>query len=205
MVVIDRPLSVCTARKSNVPIQAIMGLHFPEARVFYDTTWGKGVFWQDFNREGASIIGSDIDPEKIPEGGFVADCRDIGWPDDCVDVVVVDLPFMHDVKDHSGTRLFADFGGIGNHKTFVSACVLAGLEAHRLSRQGFVIKCKDTIESGHLRFAHVDIINELERRLGKLPYDMLVFVPDVHLQNDPKWGSPQHFRRQESYFLVYKK
>lgn len=200
----SRPLSVCTARKSNVPIQSIMDLHFPESRCFYDPTWGKGVFWQDFDRDPVFILASDIAPDRLPEHGFVADCRATGIADKSVDVVVIDLPFMHAKNQDVGTRLFADYTGIKSQKEFVSTTVEAAVEARRVARHGFVLKCKDAVESGKLKLSHVDIINGVDQEIGKRPHDVLVFVPAVTLANDPKWGPPQHFRRQESYFLIYK-
>ncbi len=189
-----RPLSVFQGRRSSEAIQAILPLHFPAAKTTVDPTYGKGVFWKGIN---IAVTGGDLEGSRSKD--WVGDCRALPFRDNSFDIGVLDLPFMHDIKAHSGTNLWDDFRGIGSWEKLVSLSCLGAEELGRVCRQGFIIKLKDGIESGQYR----PIVSLFISRF-KAPYDVLVLVPQVTLATDPKWKTVQHFRRQESYFLVYK-
>lgn len=193
---LERPISVVSGKRSSEPINAILSLHFPTARTIIDPTWGKGVFWRD-KEEHIQVTGGDIEAGRTTH--WVGDCRFLPFRNDTFDVGVLDPPFMHDVKPHNGTRLHDDYRGIGSYEVFIDLVSDSVLALRSVCRQGFIIKCKDSVERAKYRAIHAHII----AAVGE-PSDLLVFVPVTTLQSDPKWKTVQHFRRQESYFLIYK-
>lgn len=192
---LERPLSVLEGKNSSEPIRAILDLHFPDAETAIDPTWGKGVFWRGLG-ERIQVTGGDIEPGRSTH--YVGDCRSLPFPDQSFDIGVLDPPFIHDLKGATGTKLHDDYRGIGTYRAFLELVYEASKELRRVCRRGFIIKCKDSIECGKYRAIHAHVIADVGD-----PTDILVFVPKVHLANDPKWKTVQHFRRQESYFLVY--
>ena len=189
-----RPLSILQGRRSSEAIQVILDLHFPEAKTVIDPTYGKGVFWKGLDME---VTGGDIEASRSKD--FVGSCQSLPFPDDSFDIGALDLPFMHDVKEHPGTNLWHDFRGIGPWQRLIRLSCEGARELDRVCRQGFIVKLKDGIEGGKYRPIIARFIQEF-----KAPYDVLVFIPRVTLANDPKWKTVQHFRRQESYFLIFK-
>lgn len=183
------------ARASNEAIQRILDVHFPNATTAINATWGRGVFWKGISQ--VEVIGCDL--EKARARDVVAECGHLPFKNRAFDIGVLDLPFMHDVSPHNGTGLYDCYRGVGNWQRFVDLTVLGARELERVCRQGYAIKCKDGVDSGHYR----PIMASLVEALGA-PSDLLVFIPDVVLQVDPKWSRVVHFRRRESYFLVYK-
>ena len=178
-----------------------MELHFPGAQSVYDGTWGKGTFWKDCR--DLRVVGGDIQSARAKT--LVADVTNLPLKDRIFDVGVIDLPFMHGKGKNAGAHTFRDFGDIKNQAAFVRQTIDGAVELQRVTRLGFIVKCKDIVESGTLRLSHVDVIIGIQQELAVKPADIAVYVPPVVLANDPKWGPPKHFRRQESYFLVYRK
>ena len=189
-----RPSSVIQGRRSSEAIKAILNLHFPEAKTAIDPTYGKGVFWRGI--DGIAVLGGDVDACKAPH--WVGDCRHLPFKGSSFDIGVLDLPFMEDAHAHTGTNLWDDFSGLRG-ASFVDLVYVAAAELRRVCSQGFIIKCKDQVHGWKYNPTHSDIIADIGT-----PYDVLVFVPQVVLVNDPKWKTIRHFRRQESYFLIYK-
>jgi len=190
-----RPLSIIQGRRSSEPIQAILDLHFPEAKTAIDPTYGKGVFWKGID---IAVTGGDLEFSRSKD--FIGSCQNLPFLDSSFDIGVLDLPFMHDVKEHTGTNLWKDFRGIGPWQRLIKLSCEGARELDRVCRQGFIIKLKDGIECGKFRPTVAQFMNEF-----RTPYDDLVFIPQITLATDPKWKTVQHFRRQESHFLVYKK
>jgi hypothetical protein len=181
------------ARSSHQAFQRIFDLHFPTAQTAVDATHGKGVFWKGIN---VKVIGCDLNRDRAKD--VISDCRFLPFRAEAFDVGVIDLPFMHDTSPHNGTGLYECYRGVGDWQRFVGLTVAGARELQRVCQQGVIVKCKDGIEAGRYR----PIMAALVAELG-VPVDMLLFVPDVTLQNDPKWKGVHHFRRKESYFLVY--
>lgn len=190
-----RPSSVRTDRRSSGVIEAIFELHFPVAKTAVDPTYGKGNFWKWEGRP--EIWAGDVAP-SVP-GCQEVDCRSLPLEDKSYDVGVIDLPFMHDSRPHSGTNLYEDYKGLGSYQKFVNMTADAAMELSRVCRMGYIIKCKDGIESGKFRPIYSMLIQEVG-----VPFDVVIYVPPITLANDPKWHTIKHFRRQESYFLIYK-
>lgn len=193
--------SVFTGVDSAAVVEAIFALHFPQAARVVDLTFGKGRFWKwDHPFE---VVGVDIAPvvECLQMDG-----RNTTFPDQSFDVAVIDPPFMHGGEGRgsyqSTVGMNADFSRLRNQRDVLELYARLCLEAKRLSR-GVVVKCKDTIEASK----YIDNSRRIASVLGKTGWtlvDKAVLVPAVTLPDDPKWKNQQHFRRQESYFLVGK-
>ncbi len=192
--VTPRPASLLKARSSNLAIEMILKLHFPHATTAVDVTWGKGVFWKGIDQ--VFVTGCDI--ERGRANPVIADCVRLPFKVDSFDIGVIDLPFMHDTKPRSGTNLHKDYRGIGRSDEFVRLTVLGARELARVVRFGYIIKCKNQVERGSYRHIEAALVSCLGQ-----PLDVLEFLPDVILQNDPKWKSVRHFRNVISKFLIY--
>ena len=192
--VTPRHPSLLKGKSSNLAIKQILELHFPDARTAIDVTWGKGVFWKGIDQ--VLVTGCDIEEGRTKD--VVADCTQLPFKDNSFDVGVIDLPFMHDTKERTGTSLHGDYRGIGRSDEFISRTITGARELARVVRVGYIIKCKNQVERGAFRHVEADIVASLGN-----PIDVLEFLPDVTLQTDPKWKTVNHFRNVVSKFLIY--
>ncbi len=190
----SRPASLLKAKSSNVAIRQILELHFPNVTTAVDVTWGKGVFWKGIDH--AAVVGCDIEMGRAKD--VIADCTTLPFKDNSFDVGIIDLPFMHDTKPRSGTNLFRDYRGIGRSDEFIAMTVSGARELARVVRLGYIVKCKNQVERGAFRHIEAELVSSLGH-----PLDVLEFLPDVTLQNDPKWKTVNHFRNVVSKFLIY--
>lgn len=196
--------SVFTDRSSAPVIEAIFALHFPDTKRVLDMTYGKGVFWKwDYQFE---LLGVDV---AHAEGGLQADSRHLTMLDDnTFDVAVIDPPFMHGASPggySGGVKLDDYYSRLPSQHDVLSLYEALANEAHRLVTQGMIIKCKDIIESGKYIPMEQWLITDLDDNRDWRLIDKAVYVPPMTLAKDPRWGKQKHFRRQESYFLVFKR
>lgn len=190
-----RPESVLMGTASHEAIKLLLEVHFPNARTAIDTTWGKGVFWRGLE-EHISVTGCDIQTGRARD--LVANCQHLPFGCESFDLGVLDLPFMHASTPNNSIGFFTRYRGVHSWQHYVSLTVAGARELQRVCRQGMIIKAKDGIERGCYRPSVAALVVELGP-----PKDVLVFIPNASLPNDPKWVSVQHLRRRESYFLVY--
>lgn len=199
--------SVFVVKESAPVVQAIMSLHFPLVQTVYDPTWGHGRFW-DWSTP-FQLIGSDIDTKRAKD--FIADIRYCPVLGNSVDVVILDPPFYPDRKKQFRGKRGIEYGTVpslgwgGERYEQVRELYFAAIdEALRISKRGLVVKCKDMLYSQTPCWIHSDIIAYTGTKYELRPEDMAVQVFDGTLISDPRWKTQRHFRRQESYWLIYK-
>jgi hypothetical protein len=203
--------SVFNVAESAPVVEAIFALHFAEAKVVLDMTFGKGRFWKW--EHPFKVVGVDIDPKD--ERAIKGDSRHTGLPPGQVDVCVIDPPFMHaglkttvhgDYNDssreayNSTVKLNDDYARLSSQAAVLDLYTALLIEAHRLQAD-VLVKCKDTIQAGKLVLASHNIARVMEEQ-NYAVIDKAVMIPTGPLVTDPKWKRQQHFRRRESYFFV---
>ena len=87
-------------------------LYIPDGALVADVTWGKGIFWQKTDTTRFTLLGSEVDVQRIQEAVgvhepqwalfadqsrrfLVADCTHLPYQHQSLDVVVIDPPYMH--------------------------------------------------------------------------------------------------------------
>src|SRR3990167_9034716 len=139
--------SVFVVRESAPVVEAIFALHFPQAQVVLDMTYGKGRFWKW--EHPFKVVGVDIDPKD--ERALRGDSRHTGILPGKIDVCVIDPPFMHaslrttvhgDYNDVSEGDSNQE-GMLKNQAAVLDLYKALLTEAHRLEA-AVLIKCKDT-------------------------------------------------------------
>ena len=65
----------------------ILSLYVPKGSRVADTTYGRGVFWRQVPERDYILAKSDLK--------HGVDCRDLPYPDESLDCVVFDPPYMH--------------------------------------------------------------------------------------------------------------
>jgi len=191
----------------------ILKLHVPPGATIADVTWGKGVFWQKVNRAKYTVHATDLQTG--------VDCRNLPYPDDSLDCVVLDPPYMEGLfrkhSDHlagAGThRAFREHysngeatdGGPKWHDAVLDLYFKAGREAHRVLKSNgiLIVKCQDEVSANRQRLTHVEIINDYEAK-GFYAKDLFVVVRT----NQPgvsRLKKQVHARKNHSYFIVFVK
>jgi hypothetical protein len=191
----------------------ILALHVPEGSIIADVTYGQGVFWRD-----------------VPDGKYIrkatdlktgVDCRQLPYPANSIDCVVLDPPYMEGLlrrnTDHlGGVGTYQSFrsaysdgnGGDSNpkwHKAVLDLYFKAGKEAHRILREKgvLIVKCQDEVSAGKQNLTHVELINEYAA-LGFYIKDLFVVVRLNHASVS-RLKKQVHARKNHSYFLVFVK
>jgi len=141
-----------TAWKSNAELLAdVATLGYLNGRVL-DCTWGLGVFWKSWQPK--ELVACDKDPTKAPPGGVVADFRNLPFPDESFDTVVIDPPYKlngtptPEVDNRYGVDVVSSWQD--RH-----ALIRDGITecARIVRRRGYVLlKCQDQVCSGRKRW-----------------------------------------------------
>lgn len=206
----DVVVTAYTAGNAEV-FAKVMSLHVAPGAVVADVTFGKGVFWKNIPEGRYELLASDL------KSGI--DLRSLPYPDNSVDCVVLDPPYMEGLfrrsVDHlAGSGSHAAFRenysngaeskeGAKYHAAVVALYLQGAAEAARVLRPGgtLVVKCQDEVSANTQHLTHVEIINELEKR-GYFCRDLFVVVR----QNSPavsRMKMQVHARKNHSYFLVF--
>lgn len=189
----------------------ILKLHLAEGSQIADVTFGKGVFWR-----GVDLSRYEVYPSDIATG---IDCRELPYPDQSLDSLVLDPPYMEGLfrrseshlagsgshgafRDHYSNGKVTD-GGPKYHEAVLDLYFKAAAEARRVLRPfgTLIVKCQDEVSANRQRLTHVEIINELER-LRFYAKDLFVVVRP----NKPAVSrliTQVHARKNHSYFLVF--
>ena len=203
-------------------IEDIFRIHFRDAKVVADVTWGKGRFWEWPNQ----AIHGRIDPPVVisldadPRGGakVVADYRFVPLKDKSVDVLVFDPPFIFTpgIKRIIGIKRF--FLGSEeavryneddrvqrpkNPAELMGHTMSVMREARRVARQGVILKGQDLIVDKPYWWSFATMAN-IQAWWGMMPEDMLIQVSPEARLNDPRWKHQYHFRRRHAIYLIYK-
>src|SRR3990167_2042044 len=140
--------SVFHVRESVPVVEAIFSLHFPDAKMVLDMTYGKGRFWKWDHP--FKVFGIDIAPKD--ERAHKGDSRHTGILPGKIDVCIIDPPFMHaglrttvhqeynDVSDGDSNQE----GALKNQAAVLDLYKALLAEAYRLQAD-VLVKCKDTI------------------------------------------------------------
>ena len=201
----DLVLSAHVAGNDDVFPQ-VLALYVKPGSVVADTTYGKGVFWRQVPDDLYNLRATDIQDGT--------DCRDLPYDDGSIDCVVLDPPYMHSPGGtaHESHKPFEDHyrnNGSGGqtkskyHEAIIELYHDAGLEAHRVLRDGgvLIVKCQDEVCSNRQRFTHIDILSSYSE-MGFIPEDLFVVVRN----NRPGVSRAIrqiHARKNHSYFLVF--
>jgi len=197
---LNRPNAVFSGARSCDVIAAILRIHFPDAPMIADLTWGKGAFWSG----DEWVLGLDIASRY---GCHVrADSRHTPLRDGVVDLAVFDPPFL--VNRGAGgvspttLRLLADYGGhtFRTQQEVRQLYIDTAPEIRRIARCGAIIKCADIVDVG-FQPTHALLIAAFQPILG-LPADIAIL--DSGVVRPIRFKRVLHLRNAHSYFLVYK-
>lgn len=205
----------------------ILALHVPRGALIADVTYGLGAFWRQVEPGAYRLLASDLDLK--PEARRAVwidlrsgvDCRALPHADASIDALVLDPPYMEGlhrraVEHMAGSGSHAAFrraysnqqaseGGPRWHDAVVDLYARAGVEAHRVLRDGgvLIVKCQDEVSANKQRLTHVEIITGYES-LGFYTKDLFVLVrPSSPAVSRLK--VQVHARKNHSYFLVFQK
>lgn len=184
----------------------VLGLYVEPGSLVADVTYGKGVFWRRIPESRYRLRATDL-----RDG---VDCRDLPYPDEGIDCVVLDPPYMHSPGGtaHTGHRPFEAHyrnNGTGNrtgskyHEAVLDLYREAGREAWRVLRERgvLIVKCQDEVCANRQRFTHVEIMT-MYAEIGYVAEDLFV----VMRNNKPGVSRAirqVHARKNHSYFLVF--
>ena len=200
----DLVKSTFLVKESAPVLEAIFKLHFPKAETVLDATYGHGRFWLwDYKFK---LTGTDIDPDRAKDA--VCSFEQLTFTDKSFDVVVLDPPFFEKQAHWQESKRGVEYGTNLNYDNKCNGTIdtyMNGIsEAFRVCKSGIIVKCKDMIYSGKSVWIHNIIMNKVAQKFGIFPYDKAIQIFDGTLITSPTWKTQHHFRRQESYYLIYK-
>jgi len=197
-------------------------LHIPAGALVADVTWGHGVFWRKTDQTRFTLLGSDLDPTVIqaaqpsadaraqvqlwtqPAPTFlVADCTALPYRPQCLDVVVLDPPYMHGSSHWIRNSFYTNVttGGLTHQGILRERYCRGIMEAARVLKPGgrLLVKCKDEIEHGRLKSAFLEIHRAAERCGFRYEHPFLfqaqtgpaLLLPPGQTQHHPKLNVSQ--------------
>jgi hypothetical protein len=179
-------------------IQQVARLYLKPGMSIADVTYGRGVFWQKVEVSQYALFASDLLLNGV-------DCRSLPYEDGSKDVVVIDLPYMHE----SGKPLVesryrnAETTKAMSHADIIRLYTEAMAEARRVLKPGGQcwVKIADEISSGKQCWGHIEILHAAEA-LGYEGQDLFVFVrPSAPVQAKRQL----HARKSHSYLWIFAK
>jgi tRNA G10 N-methylase Trm11 len=196
---------------SNAVVFAdLLRLHVPKGSLVADVTYGKGAFWRDIPADDYRLAASDLQTGT--------DCTRLPYPDNTIDALVLDPPYMEGHFRPTTTQL----AGTGTHRSFRSRyshseathdgpkyheAVLdlyhrAGAEAHRVLRPRgtFIVKCQDEVSAGRQRLTHIELVNHYADQFSAK--DIFVVIR-AQRPGVSRIRRQLHARKNHSYFLVF--
>lgn len=192
-------------------IAEVCRLYAPPGARIADVTYGTGRFWRKTDLAGYTFLASDLEPQA--PGVLAADFTALPYADGCMDVVVLDPPYVHS----PGRR--ADRGQYAATTTrYNSRATIAGqyhgdimslyrdgmAEAFRVLRPDggqLWVKCKDQVQREVQCWSLLDI-HQMAAELGFCARDLFVLTgataPD-------RWPGriQRHARKTHSYLWVF--
>jgi hypothetical protein len=201
-------------------------LYIPDGALVADVTWGHGVFWQKTDTTRFTLCGSDVAPEAIRAAAaapdqlalltvkaptfFVANCMELPYRDQSLDVVVLDPPYLH----YPGPHLAQDFynnvattKGMSHQRILRELYCPAMLDACRVLKPGglLLVKGKDEIERGKQCWT-CDELPQAAARCGFTKIEMFLYEAERTLTL-LRWaghGAQKHTRKNHSYLFVFR-
>jgi hypothetical protein len=186
----------------------ILSLYVPKGSTVADVTCGKGIFWKNVDKSQYHISATDLKTG--------VDCRNLPYPSEFVDCVVLDPPYMHTPGGtaHVSHQNYEDYyknnqteNGTNKkyHEAVLDLYFKAGDEAWRVLRKGgiFIVKCQDEVCACKQRLTHVELINHFTPKKF-IVEDLFILVR----RNKPGVSrilKQRHARKNHSYFLIFRK
>lgn len=193
-----------TAATTNEEMLArIFALYCRPGMTIADPTWGNGVFYKQIDLSQYAFHGTDLALDDI-------DMRDLPYPDESLDVVVLDPPYRY-VEDKSARKETLEVcyntesvRGSGGHDGVMGLYRGGMREAARTLKRGgyLIVKCQDTITDGKQQWVHVDLLAH-GGEIGAPCIDMAVVTPSA--VPPTRWKMQRNLRKGHSYFLIYRK
>jgi hypothetical protein len=181
-------------------------LGYLEGRVL-DTTYGKGVFWRNWQPE--VLVGCDINPLKAKD--LCCDFRHLPFGNQSFDAVVYDPPYQT-----NGTPSLRRRGEVTGNWTRYGITATWGedranlmedglVEAARVAKKFLLVKCMNQVVSGHVHWQTYRLVSLMTTRtplrLWRLE-DQFDFLRDPR----PQDTRPQrHARGNYSTLLVFRR
>jgi hypothetical protein len=205
-------------RGTNADLIAnVAALYLREGAQVADVTYGKGVFWRKCQDRSVTLFASDLRPP--PPGAaqldfwhplrlyrLHADFRQLPYPSACMDVVVLDPPYIHNPGQHLTDRRYNNAATTGGlyHRDIVATLYLPGiLEAARILKPGrqLWVKCKDEIESATQQWAHREMYDLAMgfQYFTALDYAILHTAPP----HGQRWERQLHLRKNHSLLWLF--
>lgn len=195
----DRRNAVFRDCYSRTVMEVVMGLHFADAELVADLTWGKGAFWSREALEQWCVIGLDLAPRYGCEIQAVSQA--VPLADDSVDVAIFDPPHQHGRSKTTTLRHQADFDRMDNQAQIHQLILDTAPELYRIACQGAIIKLTDMIEAGRYMPSHALVMAACSPILG-WPDDVAIL--DSGVVRPVKPSRILHLRHAHSFFLIYK-
>ena len=183
-------------------IAEVWKLYGAPTKTVADLTWGKGAFWTKVPH--ALVTGSDI--VTVPERPY--DFRATPYADASFDIAVLDPPYIHSPGKHMTDARYQNAATTkGMLQKDLRVLYRDGMrEALRIVKPdgGLVwVKCKDQVQSGLQRWAHVEIFEDA-RALGFLPRDLFV-LNATSRTSEGRWKVQHHARKPHSFLWIFER
>lgn len=200
----------CASVGTNADVfPSILELYAKPGAVIADTTYGKGVFWQNVPLGRYTLRATDL-----MDG---TDARTLPYADGSLDMAVFDPPYMHgktpyttggDMKRfdaaYRNTESEAKASGtaLAYHRATIDLYVQAAKEASRVlkDRGVYVVKCQDEVCANRNYFTHMELPVELAA-FGFRLEDIFIVVRRDNAGLS-RVITQIHARKNASYFLI---
>lgn len=189
-------------------IKNILQLHTEGHKIDCDTTYSKGVFYDNTGIE-KPFYKFDVAPavDEVQYG----DSRNLPLENNAIECLMFDPPFLAttgaSLKENSGSnKINKRFGVYPSetelHKFYVDSLI----EAHRVLKENgiLIFKCQDKVSSGKQYFSHIFIANEAVKA-GFYPKDLFVLLAKNRLVADWQVKNQKNARKYHCYFWVFQK
>jgi DNA modification methylase len=211
----DKPICTAKVGKSKDIFLDILKLHVPEGSCIADVTAGKLKFWTYVNLDKYFCVFSDRDfsrteiAKKSSIPCLQADCKNLPYRSESIDVVVIDPPFgqlstaPQDQEKHhlsDAYNLKEKRGEKGVYEMYQQGT----LEAFRVLKENgiFIVKCQDFVNSQKQHWLEGYIWTFAEQN-GFVRLDKFILVRQETpvMRHDVQY----HARKNHSYFWLFRK
>jgi hypothetical protein len=179
-------------------------LYIRDGAIVADVTYGRGMFWTKTDHRRFTLLSSDL----MTRAQVRADFRRLPYPDESVDVVVLDPPYVH--NGHPRMMFNNRYNGAattaGTSVSDIIELYAAGLrEARRvLRRRGRVfVKGMDQVENRQQRWFHLEL-PAIAEALGMFLRDQFILVPTAP-PSFKRWKRQIHARKSHSFLWIFER
>jgi tRNA G10 N-methylase Trm11 len=188
--------------RNDVLIADAARLYIADGATVADVTYGRGGFWKQVDTTRFNL--------KPTDRLTGVDFTDLPYPNESVDVVVLDPPYIYNPKGGVKPSISDVYRANESQASTATTNGVIDLyeggisEAERVlrSRGLLLVKCQDGIESGEPRWNHITLAH-VGLTLGFAMRDLFVLVqcstPTI------RWPHQLHARKNHSYLWVMEK